>query len=48
MAPAAIVGIMVGIASARWRPPGWLRTVFVFFLLMGVKMGYWVSARRES
>ena len=31
MARAAIVGIMVGIAAALWRPPGWFRTVFGFF-----------------
>ncbi len=49
MAPAAIVGIMVGAAAALWLPPDWLRTVFgFFFLFMGVKMGHRALARRET
>lgn len=48
MAPAAIVGIVVGTAAALWLPPDWLRTVFgFFFLFMGVKMGHRALARRE-
>jgi hypothetical protein len=49
MAPAAVVGIMVGTAAALWLPPDWLRTVFgFFFLFMGVKMGHRALARRET
>jgi uncharacterized membrane protein YfcA len=48
MAPAAVVGIMVGTAAALWLPPDGLRTVFgFFFLFMGVKMGHQALARRE-
>jgi hypothetical protein len=48
MAPAAVVGIMVGTAAALWLPPDALRTVFgFFFLFMGVKMGHRALARRE-